>query len=199
MLSVSLNEAIGLIHCGCPEKARQAVCVTPALCERFGLSLTVVLHQMGEHCRYYGNVPNAAPLDHANFHGPREQRVARLNSLFSRVLLTQRSQFLYKLGTLEEMVRELQHNFCSHAEELICGEPEDPTTLWASLDSNHFDLNTCLQETIVLLKSFFVVLPEKHVPLFEGSVRALRERNSVSRRRRSPAIRTGRPAQLAGQ
>lgn len=199
MLSVSLNEAIDLMHCGCFHKARQAVGVTPGLCGRLSLGLTALLHQMGEHARYYGTVPNAVPLDPANFRGPREQRVARVNSLFSRVLLTQRSQFLYKLKTLEEMVGQLQADFCASVEELTSCEPADPATLWISLDSNHFDLNTCLQETIVLLKSFFVILPEKYVPVFEGSVRALRERHSFSHRRRFHVIRARRPVELAGQ
>lgn len=198
MLSVALNEAMELMQCGCFWKARQAACVTPALCERLGVSLVAVLHQMGEHARCYGTTPNAVPLDASNFRGVREKRVARMNGLLSRVLLTQRSQFLYKLSTLEEMVDALQTAFCSHAEELLSDKLPDPAPLWSSLDANHFDLNTCLRETIVLLKSFFVVLPEKHVSLFERSVCAFRN-HSLTTASRFPAVRAGRAAQLAGQ
>lgn len=198
MLSVSLDEAIEFVHRGCLPKARQAVRVTPDLCDRLVVSLTSVLHQMSEHARYYGTIPNAVPLDAANFRGQREQRLARINSLFSRVLLTQRSQFLYKLSTLEDMVRALQNDFCSHVEKLISGEAASPESLCSALDGNHFDLTTCLQETIVLLKCFFVVLPEKHVPAFERSVRALREGNTP-RQGRLNAIRARRAVQLAGQ
>lgn len=198
MLSVSLDEAIEFVRRGCLLKARQAAFVTPGLCERLVVSLTAVLHHMSEHARYYGTIPNAVPLDAANFRGQREQRLARINSLFSRVLLTQRSQFLYKLSTLEDMVRALQHDFCSHVEKLISGEAASPESLCTALDGNHFDLTTCLQETIVLLKSFLVVLPEKHLPAFERSVRALREGNTPQRAGLE-TIHARRAVQLAGQ
>ena len=198
MLSVSLDEAIEFVRRGSLHKARQAACVAPELCERLVISLAALLHQMSEHARFYGTIPNAVPLDAANFRGHREQRLARINSLFSRILLTQRSQFLYKLSTLEEMIHSLQMDFNSHAEQLIAGEPEDPFALCTALDANHFDLTTCLQETIVLLKSFFVVLPEKHAPLFERSVRAIREAGAAPRGRLH-AIHARRAVQLAGQ
>jgi len=198
MLSVSLDEAIEFVRRGCLPKARQAARVTPDLCERLVVSLTAVLHQMSEHARYYGTIPNAVPLDAANFRGHREQRLARIHSLFSRVLLTQRSQFLYKLNALEDMVRALQRDFCSHVEKLLSGEAASAESLCSALDGSHFDLTTCLQETIVLLKCFFVVLPEKHVSAFERSVRSLQER-SAPPRCRLDAIRARRAIQLAGQ
>lgn len=198
MLSVALNEAIEFMHCGCFRKARQAACNTPQLCERLAVSLTAVLRPMGEHARCYGTVPNAVPLDASNFRGVREQRVARMSRLLSHVLLTQRSQVLYKLSTLEDMVGALQRDFCAHAEELLFRQAGDTAALWSSLDDNHFDLNTCLQETIVLLKSFFVVLPEKHVVIFETSVHSFRD-GSLASPKRLPAVRAGRAAQLAGQ
>ena len=174
MFSVSLNEAIEFLRNKRSSKACQALGVAPELCGRLCASLTAALRQMGEHAKHYGIVPNVAPLDPSNFKGSREQRTARLNSLLSHVLLTQRSQFLYKLSILEEMVSELGTEFGSAADELTNGAALHPHISWRTLDEAHFDLNTCLRETIVLLKSFFVVVPEDQIQVFENSIRLLR-------------------------
>jgi len=178
MFSVVLNEALELHHCGRVAKSWQAACVTPALCNRLVLSLSGLLFAMEAHARHYGTVPNAAPLDVSNFRGSRGQRQARLNSLVSRVLLTERSQFFHKLRALEEMVEGLKQEFCSAAEDLAGGASQNPPLSWETLDSAHFDLNTCLRETIVILKSFLIVLPEDQIGMFEKCVRTLQRPRS---------------------
>ena len=42
-----------------------------------------------------------------------------------------------------------------------------PESHWASLDALHFDLNTCLRETIVVLKSFLCHLPAEQAEQFD--------------------------------
>jgi hypothetical protein len=157
---------------------------------------------MGEHAKHYGTVPNAAPLDSANFRGQLEQRSAKLNSLLSRVLLSQRAQFLYKIHVLEEMVEGLQQTFRSTAEELMSGVSIAPGSHWRALDAAHFDLNTCLRETIVILKSFFVALPDDEIEAFEQSVCSL----ELLHRRQTPVaampvrwVQRKRSAQFAGK
>jgi len=90
--------------------------------------------------------------------------------LLSRVLLSQRTQFLYKLGNLQEMVEDLGKDFCASAQELGEGLSTDPAISWKIVDAAHYDLNTCLRETIILLKSFLRALPEDQVAGFEKSV-----------------------------
>jgi len=128
---------------------------------------------LGEHAKHFGIIPNIAPLDAANFRGAREQRSARMNDLLSHVLLTQRSQFLHKIDTLEEMVLSIHKDFSEVATDLGNGASAEPSSDWRTLDDAHFDLNTCLRESIVLLKSFFVVLPNDQLPVFQKSVGAL--------------------------
>jgi hypothetical protein len=183
MLSVSLDEAIELHNNGLFPQSYQTVCITPDLCGRLVSSLCAVLHTMGEHAKHYGTVPNAAPLDAANFRGQLEQRSAKLNSILSRVLLTQRAQFLHKIHVLEEMAAGLQQTFSSAAEELTSGVSITPDSQWQTLDSAHFDLNTCLRETIVILKSFFVALPDDELEAFEEGVciLQLQQRRQTSR------------------
>ena len=170
MLSVSLDEALAFRQGGCLAKASLAVCVTPDLCNRFAHPLAALLWSLGEHAKHYGTIPNAAPLNPANFQGARGQRVALLNSLFCRVLLSERSQFLYKISTLGEMVDDLNRDFCAAATEIANGGARDSGSEWQAVDAAHYDLNTCLREAIVLLKSFLMALPNDELEAFQATV-----------------------------
>jgi len=170
MLSVSLDEALALRQGGQLAKATQAVCVTPDLCNRFAHPLVALLWALGEHAKHHGTVPNAAPLDPANFQGARGQRAARVGGLLCRILLSERSQFLYKISTLGEMVGDLNQDFCEAAAEIADGVPMESGAEWEAVDAAHYDLNTCLREAIVLLKSFLLALPDNELEAFQATV-----------------------------
>jgi hypothetical protein len=170
MWSVSLDEALELRQGGRWSKASQAVCVTPDLCHRFARPLVALLWSLGEHAKHHGTVPNAAPLDPSNFQGARGQRAARYSGLLCRVLLSERSQFLYKISTLGEMVEDLSKDFCAAATEIATGAPFETIAQWQAIDAAHYDLNTCLRETIVLLKSFLLALPGDELEAFQTTV-----------------------------
>jgi hypothetical protein len=118
-------------------------------------------------------VPNQAPLEAANFHNERGQRGARHSNMVSHVLLSERSQFLNKLNTLEDIVDELGDEFIGLTVALASGVAAEPSRLWETLDLDHFDLNTCLRETDVLFKSFLFVLPAGQLDSFDFTVRGL--------------------------
>ena len=170
MFSVSLNEALELRRIGKAAPSCQVIFLTPALCARLAFPLEGLLHGLGEHAKHFGVVPNTVPLDAANFRGYREQWTARMSDLLSRVLLTQRSQFLHKIDTLEEMVLSIRKNFYEVASDLGSGTSEEPTEDWRTIDNAHFDLNTCLRESIVVLKSFLVVLPNDQLGRFQKTI-----------------------------
>ncbi len=172
MFSIALNEALELRRTGNSGQSCRAVFVMPALCARLARPVEGVLHTLGDHAKHFGIIPNTAPLDAANFRGTREQRTARINDLLSHLLLTQRSQFLHKIDTLEEMVLSIRKDFSEIACDLGSGASAEPSTDWRALDDAHFDLNTCLREAIVLLKSFMVVLPDDQLGVFQKSVAA---------------------------
>lgn len=200
MLSVSLNEALELRAEGRLAKSCQAVHVTPELCTRLTVPLAALIRILGDHARHYGTIPNTAPLDPTNFQSVKGQRSARLSGLLSRVLLSQRTQFLHKLGTLQEMVEDLGKDFCASAQELSEGLSTDPAMSWKIVDAAHYDLNTCLRETIVLLKSFLRALPEDQVRGFQKSVEeswaaAARETSSDS----ASLLRHRRMHHIAGE
>ena len=171
MLSVSLDEAIELRQMGQPGKSLQAVGITSGLCSMLTQMLSGLLRALSEHAKHYGTVPNAAPLDAANFQGQRGQRSARISGLLNRVLLSQRLQFLHKVSTLEEMVEDLGKDFCQAAESLADGLSLNPGKMWADVDTGHYDLNTCLREAIVVFKSFLIALPENQLGTFQNTVR----------------------------
>ena len=170
MFSVSLNEAIELKLAGLRAKALSAVSMTSQLCERLTRPLAGTLRALHDHAKHYGTVPNAAPLDPENYHGARGQRSALMSGLLDRVLFSHRLQFLHKVSTLQEMVEDLDREFRSTAEDLAGGLCPDPERGWHEMDAGHYDLNTCLRETIVLFKSFLVVLPVAQLGDFEKTV-----------------------------
>jgi hypothetical protein len=170
ILSVSLDEALSLRQEGLLSKACQTASVTAGLCDRFARPLVALLWALSEHAKHYGTVPNAAPLNPANFQGARGQRSALFNSLLCRVLLSERAQFLHKISTLSEMVEDLNQDFCGAASGIAEEVWSAPHALWQAVDEAHYDLNTCLREAIVLLKSFLMALPSDELGVFQTTV-----------------------------
>lgn len=170
MFSVSLNEAIELKLAGLRAKALCAISMSSQLCERLTRPLAGTLRALHDHAKHYGTVPNAAPLDPENYQGLRGQRSARMSGLLDRVLFSHRLQFLHKVSTLQEMVEDLDRDFRNTADDLAGGICTDPEHGWHEMDLGHYDLNTCLRETIVLFKSFLVVLPAGQLGDFEKTV-----------------------------
>jgi hypothetical protein len=199
MLSVSLDEALELHRSGRWAKSFQAVCVTPALCTRLSEPLTALLRSLAEHAKHYGTIPNAAPLAPANFQSPRGQRSARMSSLLSRVLLSHRSQFLHKLAMLNEMVADISRDFSEAAGELSQGPLSDTEPLWQALDASHFDLNTCLREAFVLLKSFMVAISSQELAGFEATYQTQLHDRVPRDERPARLLRHRRIPQIAGE
>ena len=170
MFSVSLNEAIELKLAGLRTKALNAISMSSQLCERLTRPLAGTLRALHDHAKHYGTVPNAAPLDPENYLGLRGQRSARMSGLLDRVLFSHRLQFLHKVSTLQEMVEDLDRDFRNIADDLAGGLCTDPERGWHDMGLGHYDLNTCLRETIVLFKSFLVVLPAGQLGDFEKTV-----------------------------
>lgn len=170
MFSVSLDEALELRHLGHPGKSLLAVGMTASLCKLLTRPLGGLLRALSEHAKHYGTIPNAAPLDPANFQGPKGQRTARMSGLLNHVLLSSRLQFLNKVSTLEEMVDDLGRDFRHAADDLSDGMSSNPKKMWAEVDADHYDLNTCLREAIVVLKSFLVAIPDGQLGAFQDAV-----------------------------
>jgi hypothetical protein len=199
MFSVSLNEALELRRAKLLTNSYRAVSMTPSLCARLSDYLGAILRSLGEHAKHYGTIPNAAPLDSSNFQGAKEQRTARMSDLLSRVLLTQRSQFLHKINTLAEMASDIGKDFQLAADNLANGASSDTSMDWKVVDQAHYDINTCLRETVVLLKSFLLVLPDDQMGAFQKTVRSQIRATDPSMAQSDPLIRARRMASVGGQ
>jgi hypothetical protein len=198
MFSVNLDEAFGMRRHGRSSKACQLLSMAPDLCQRLVHPLRSLLRTMMEHVRHFGITPNIAPLNAENFQHTRSRRVALYNDLFSRVLLTRKSQFSYKISALAELVDELNSHFDATAEELSGGGSFSPDRKWELLDAVHYDLNTCLRETIVLYKSFLHALPDQQIPGFQVALQEC-QANSPSLSARARHLAHRRMAFLKGQ
>jgi hypothetical protein len=173
MLSVSLDEAIGFRRNGEFAKAVQAIGVTPELCLLLAVRLEAILYSMRQQARHFGVFPNLAPLESANFRTDRGLRAARFSSMLNRVLLSERSQFLHKISALEEIVDAAGNGFVQSVQSLEHDQTPERADYWQTLDACHFDLNTCLRETVVLLKSFLLVLPDEQLNGLDYTIRGL--------------------------
>ena len=171
MFSVSLNEAIELRQARCFSSSLKALGMAAELCKRLTSPLAGLLRSLHEHSKHYGTIPNTSPLDPANFIGQKGQRSARLSELLNHVLLSQRVQFLNKVSTLGEMVENLDKDLGSAAGDLADAASRHPDQLWKEMAEHHFDLNTCLREAFILLKSFLVVLPAGELEAFQSTLR----------------------------
>ena len=170
MFSVNLDEALGLRRCGQVSKANQVLFVSPALCQKFSAALLTLLRAMLSHARHFGIAPNLAPLNPNYFQNAKSQRAARLNGLLNRVLLTRKSQFLHKASTLIDLVEDLGENYVGASSEACDEHSYHPDQCWEVLDSVHYDLNTTLRETVVLLKSFLHALPASQLLEFQSAL-----------------------------
>jgi hypothetical protein len=173
IFSINLDEAFGFQRCGRTALAHEVLRVAPALCRRLALPMHCLLCAMLDHAKHFGTTPNLLPLNPDNFQHSRSQRVARFSDLFSKVLLSRKSQFLHKISALSDLVDELDLSFEDTIEGL-CEEDCYVERDWELLDSVHYDLNTCLRETEVLFKSFLHALPEAQFEGFESNLRRRR-------------------------
>jgi hypothetical protein len=171
LFSVSLDEAISLHNGGRVGQSFEAIAFTLPLCDRLIESLGNILRSIAEHCKAHGTMPSVLPLSPGDFHGEWGRRSALVSLKWHQALLSQESQFRNKIGTLRSMVEQLGRDFRAAADALASPRSaiESPD-LWAVMDRAHFDLNTCLRESIVSLKCFFMVLPDGEFRTFQEGV-----------------------------
>lgn len=199
MFSVNLDEAFGMRRCGRMANAYQVLGVSPALCHRLASPLHSLLCAMLDHAKHFGTTPNLVPLDPENFQSTKSQRAARLSELFGKILLTRKSQFLHKITALSDLVQELNASFESTIEKLGEQHSLRPERDWQLLDMIHYDLNTCLREAVVLLKSFLHALPDAQLSEFEVHLRGRTSAERVVPAPRAHHLAHRRMAFLKGQ
>jgi hypothetical protein len=171
IFSVSLDEAISLHASGSVTESFDLAVLMSSLCQRFINLVDGTLRLLGEHSKHHGTTPSVAPLNPADFSSPRGQRAALASSLWHRALFSQHAQFLSKIRTLAALVASLGADIRVTAEELAShGAAVDSASLWSAVSTEYCDLNTCLRETLIMLKCFLRVLPDEQLLQFDKTM-----------------------------
>lgn len=166
MMSVSLDDALSLKARGELVCAREQVAVTAELFERVSSLLISSCNVVERHSRHLLNFPTVEPLNTDFFRGNIGQNAASWNLILHRILFGDRSRFHHKVRILSETLRRLDVEFGRAAIAIAKGISVHPAERWKSLDCIHYDLNTCLRENEILLKSFLRALPAQNLGAF---------------------------------
>jgi hypothetical protein len=164
MMSVALDDALSLRSRGELVCARQQVAVAADLLETLAASLASCCGILQHRGRSISEFPVVKPLNSTFFRGNTAQSAASWNEIIHHVLFRGRSRFLNKLRILSEMLKELEREFREAAGDIAKGMDTQPIASWLKLDDLHYDFNTCLRETEVVLKSFLRALPAEQLP-----------------------------------
>jgi hypothetical protein len=186
MLSIALNEALALCEQREFDRAKESAAVFVNLFDRLAVPLSLVIRTIKEHGSHFGTLPNVTPLVASNFRGVTAQRISRMSGLLAKVVFRGRTRFFHKLDSLGEIIDELQKETRSAVTDVAKGASVFPDRAWRQLEVLGYDLNTCMGETTVILKSFFCALPVEELEAFQQKlvtlVPALRAVDSVGTR-----------------
>ena len=166
ILSIVLNEGLAFCERGELDCAKKSAMVFADLFDRLAVSLSLVIRTLKEHASHFGTLPNVTPLASSNFRGVAAQRISRMSGLLAKVLFRDRTRFFHKLESLGEIIDELQKETRSTVSEVADGVSAFPDRAWRELEVLGYDLNTCMGETTVMLKSFFCALPVDELEAF---------------------------------
>jgi hypothetical protein len=106
------------------------------------------------------------------FRGNTGQSAASWNGILHHLLFGARSRFFHKLRILSHTLTQLENEFEEAASEISKGLSVQPGDCWQRLDTLHYDFNTCLRESEVVLKSFLRMLPEEQLPALARELNA---------------------------
>jgi hypothetical protein len=170
ILSISLDEALSLCKGGHFDSAKERVTVIAGLFDRLAIRVGHVIRTIKEHGAHFGTLPNVKPLSPSNFRGATAQRVSIMNNLLARVVFRERTRFFHKLYSLGEIVEDLQEEARSILAGISGEASEFPDRAFQLLEVLGYDLNTCMGETTIILKSFFCALPPEELETFRAKL-----------------------------
>jgi len=166
ILCISLDEALSLCNGGEFDSAKEGAIVFAGLFDRLAVRIGHVLQTIKNHGSHFGTLPNVTPLSASNFRGATAQKISKMDSLLSKVLFRERNRFFHKLDALGEIIEDLQGEARGIVSGIYDGASPFPDRAWQQLEVLGYDLNTCMSETTIILKSFFCALPSEELEIF---------------------------------
>jgi hypothetical protein len=166
ILSVALDEALALSDQEQFTLAKERAVAFTELFDRLAIRLRLVIRTIQDHGSHFGTLPNVTALSAANFRGTTAQRISAKDNFLAKILFGGRTRFFHKLHALGEIIEELQEETHAIVKDVSDVTPMFPERVWRELEVLGYDLNTCLGETTVVLKSFFCALPVEELESF---------------------------------
>jgi len=166
ILCITLDEALSLCKGGQSDFTMERASVFAGLFDRLAVRVGHVIGAIKDHGAHFGTLPNVKALSPSNFRGATAQRVSLMNNLLARVLFRERTRFFHKLYSLGEIIEELQKEVRAIVAGISDGASQFTDRSWQQLEVLGYDLNTCMGETTVILKSFFCALPPEELETF---------------------------------
>jgi len=180
MLSVSLDDAFALRARGELICSRQQISVTSDILSRLANHLISFCQAVNTRSARLLRLPAVAPLKMDYFRGATAQTAASWNGILHHVLFGSRARFRHKVRILADTLERLMHEFTAAAGDICSGGAVRPATSWDTLDALHYDFNTCLRETEIVLKSFLLALPDEQLGSFVADLEAPPQLKPVS-------------------
>lgn len=165
-LAVLLNEAVQYRPGPASNIDPEMALLFGGLFERLADRLGVVLNALEQHGRDHGIRANASPLRPADFRSPHARLAAHVGQLRQFLPATGYAAFQAKIQAIRWVLSLLREQARHETHAIAAGPTRRMRTHWTHLDVVQDDLNTCLQETTIVLKSFFCAMPVSEVPLF---------------------------------
>jgi hypothetical protein len=172
MMSVALDEALSLRASGELVCGRQQVSIAAGLLGRLAPSLISMCDTLASRGQFVAKFPVVEPMNADFFRGNTGQSAASWNGILHHVLFGARSRFFHKVRILSQTLTLLEREFEEAASEISKGLSVQPSDCWQRLDTLHYDFNTCLRESEVVLKSFLRMLPEDQLPALARELNA---------------------------
>ena len=170
ILSISLDEALSLCKGGQFNSARDRVTVIAGLFDRLAVRVGHVIRTIKDHGSHFGTLPNVKSAVPSNFRGATAQRVSFMNNLLAKVVFRERTRFFHKLYSLGEIIEDLQKEAGAILAGISEGASQFPDQAFQLLEVLGYDLNTCMGETTIILKSFFCALPPEELETFRAKL-----------------------------
>lgn len=166
ILNITLDEALLLCKGGQFDVAKDNATVFSGLFGRLARCIRNVVGAIKDHGTRFGTLPNVIPLSPSNFRGATAQKVSLMNGLLAKVVFRERTRFFHKLECIDEIVDALQTESDTVLSGMSHGNFQSQERAWQQLEVLGYDLNTCMGETTVILKSFFCALPPEELDSF---------------------------------
>lgn len=170
MMSVALDDAFTLRACGKLICARQQVGVSTDLLQHLSKTLVAFCEVVAKRGRRIDKVPIVEPMRAEFFRSEIGQSAASWNNVLHHVLFVGRFRFLHKLRLLGSTIEEIERQFAATADDVSRAISTHPSDSWKALDCLHYDFNTCLRETEIVLKSFLRALPAEQLEVFAAEL-----------------------------